>query len=268
MDEVTMMWRDSMNGRGLSLATVKRRCAALRQLAHWVQPLPVLCAEPVDIEAWLARQRSQWTRVAYFKDAKAFYSWAVRRGLLERSPVDAMDAPVGVHPLPRPLTPAELAKAFAYSAGDLRVMLMLGAYAGLRVSEIAGLHMNDVRLHGAPAVLIVRAGKGRRDRVVPLHPLLRDALSMRRGWVIQRADGGRYTPSTITVRIGDHLRALGIAATAHALRHSFGTECARVSHGNLVAVSRLLGHSNPSTSMGYIGMLGDYSEVVDGLYAS
>lgn len=57
-------------------------------------------------------------------------------------------------------------------------MIALALFAGLRCHEIAGLQAEDVWLHGEPPMLVVRHGKGAKDRAIPMHPelvsLLRD----------------------------------------------------------------------------------------------
>lgn len=62
------------------------------------------------------------------------------------------------------------------------------------------------------------------------------------------------TTRRVGERITRHLRDCGIKATAHALRHTFGTECARASGGDVVQVAALMGHASPSTTMGYVAV--------------
>ena len=64
----------------------------------------------------------------------------------------------------------------------------------------------------------------------------------------------------------DHLARCGVTATPHQLRHTFGTEFARVSNGNLVQLAALMGHDSIDTTMGYVGWAGDGADAVGRMY--
>jgi integrase len=64
-----------------------------------------------------------------------------------------------------------------------RAMLHLCFAGGMRVSELIGIRVVDVRLHPEPSVLI--HGKGRRERCVPLW---RETASAVRAWLSVRAE--------------------------------------------------------------------------------
>lgn len=225
--------------RGWSPQTVRRRTRTLTQVAKAV---PLATATCSDLEQFLASKPTASTRHAYRGDLRAFYHWAVERGHLPADPtvmIDAIKVPTG---LPRPLNVGALAAVIEAAAGDMRLMLMLGAYVGLRRSEIAHLHMDD--LDGE--MLTVRGGKGGKDRQVPLHPALAGAFDGRRGQVFPGA-----TPDSVGAQVARYLRRAGINATAHQLRHTFGTELARVTGGDVLVVGQMMGHSSPATTLGY-----------------
>jgi integrase len=106
-------------------------------------------------------------------------------------------------------------------------------------------------------VLIVRKGKGSKDRVVPMADLVVDELrgflgGRARGFVIGRLDGipgqcPEYRVSQVANRfLHDH----GIPETLHQLRHRFGTTLYRRSR-DLRLVQEVLGHASPVTTAGY-----------------
>jgi site-specific recombinase XerD len=64
-----------------------------------------------------------------------------------------------------------------------RAMLHLGFAAGLRVSELVGLRLNDVTWHSTPSILI--HGKGRRERTLPLG---KESGAAIRAWLSIRGD--------------------------------------------------------------------------------
>lgn len=56
--------------------------------------------------------------------------------------------------------------------------------------------------------------------------------------------------------IGRHLHKLSIPQSAHGLRHRFGTQMYAKTH-DLLLVGRLMGHSNPKTTAGYVACAAD-----------
>lgn len=242
---------------GFTPSTIRRRSATLRQLARF---LALPSATVGDLETFLGSKSSATTRHAYRSDLRAFYSWATERGHVTSDPTTALHAIKVPHGLPRPLDVDTLKGAIAAAEGDLRLMLMLGAYAGLRRMEIAALNATDVR----EGLLVVRGGKGGKDRVVPLHPALAGALAGRAGQVFPG-----HTPESVGRAIARHLRSCGIDATAHQLRHTFGTELARVSGGDVLVVGEVMGHSSATTTLGYTRLaLGRASAAVGQMYGA
>lgn len=235
--------------RGWSQNTLRRRRTSLQSLSRWISPVALIDADADQIEEWLSTFPGVATRHGYLSDMSRFYGWAVKRRLRTDNPADAIDGIKVPKGLPRPVD-AKLIRALVASAPDFdtRLMVALAAYAGLRRSEIANLCVEDIVI-GASSYLVVREGKGRKDRIVPLHPALQRLLVARKRRV-GRVIG--LSASTIGERLAAHLRSQGINATGHQLRHTFATEFARASGGNVLAVAALLGHGSVETSMIYV----------------
>ena len=102
---------------------------------------------------------------------RSFYRDAARRGLVTANPADGVSRPKLDRPLPKALTRRQMEGALEAVTGDepkdLRDRAILETlYAtGLRVSELAGLHVADVS--AGQDSLVVR-GKGSKVRVVPI----------------------------------------------------------------------------------------------------
>ena len=247
------LFAQHQTARGFSPATIARRRTSLAGLARHLAPLGLLDATTDDLEEWLSlHRRSPRTMHAYGSDARQFYAWAVKRRLIDRSPAADLGSVRVPRTMPRPVAVDDCFLALARARDfDLRLMLALALYAGLRRSEIAALCTEDVRLAGSPQ-LVVRNGKGGKDRIIPVH---RDLASL----LAARKRPGRYfdvTAKTVGDRCARHLQRCGIDASLHKLRHTFCTEFMRAAGGNLSLGARVMGHANPVTTQGYDGWNG------------
>ena len=144
-------------------------------------------------------------------------------------------------------------------------LLALSCQAGLRVSELAGLAVDDVRLGTGPHVRC--HGKGRKNRAVPLTGHTRQSV---KAWLAERAGndtdpvfpgrtGNRLSRDAVERLVGKHARTAsetypsmaGKHVTPHTLRHS--AAMALVSAGTDISVIALwMGHESLDSSMVYI----------------
>ena len=109
-------------------------------------------------------------------------------------------------------------------------MVLLAYSAGLRVSEVARLEVFDI--DSQRMIIHVRRGKGRKDRIVPLSPLLlevlRDHANAARAtkYLFFGKDRSRpISTATIAAVCRDAARRAGLRkrVTPHTLRHTFAT---------------------------------------------
>lgn len=207
-------------------------------------------ATRTDIETWW-RARADLavaTRSNDLSNLRGFYRWARRWEHRDDDPTLRIDAPKVATGLPRPMSRADLHRALATLHPDLRRAVCLGAYAGLRVSEAAALDWFDV--DAETRVLRVVNSKGGKSRAVAISPLLVDELLPETGGNV--VTGGRkpYTAANLQRKVNRALRAAGVGATFHTLRHRYGT-IAYQATGDLLAVGRMMGHSSPVTTAIY-----------------
>jgi integrase/recombinase XerD len=133
-----------------------------------------------------------------------------------------------------------------------RVMILLAALAGLRVSEIARARGDDVDV-SAPRIFVI--GKGGTRKWLPLHPLLVDvALEMpRRGWWFpanSTRPGDHVHPKSVSDIVGNAMRRAGARGTPHSLRHWTGTTLLD-DGADLRTVQEILRHKSVATTQGY-----------------
>lgn len=188
-----------------------------------------------------------------------FYGWALVAGRITRNPADGLPkitVPARTaRPAPLEALRVGLENADAWQRRarrgqrlNVRLMLLLAAYAGLRCVEVAAVHHDDY----SDGLLYV-TGKGGKRRVVPIeHPELVTALSTFEGYLFPWREG-HVTPGHVTrlmsAMLPDHW-------TGHTLRHRFATE-AYAGTRDLLAVGQLLGHSRPETTQRYVRLPSD-----------
>jgi len=160
--------------------------------------------------------------------------------------------------LPVILSPDELVRFFK-AANNLkhRVILMTTYAAGLRLSEVCRLQVEDI--DSARMVIHIRQSKGHRDRDVMLSPRLLTIL--RQYWKIQRPRPylfpGCKPDQPISLRTVQKVCKLAAAAglskpvNVHTLRHSFASHLLEAGT-DLRTIQILLGHSNFSTTARYL----------------
>ena len=242
-DDLIGLWLDWYRAGTVSPGTLKVRRTHLRRLGEHVD---LLTATEDDLVALLASKAdlSANYRHALAASFKSFYQWAHRRGFRPDDPTVGL-RPVPVPPgLPKPVPEHVLAKALELADAETRLMLLLGAYAGLRRAEIAAVHSEHITGSG----LIVK-GKGGKERRIPIHPRLAAELNLINGWAFPSTvyPGLHVSPSYISARLD---RVLPAPYTPHSLRHRFATMAYRTSC-DLRAVQALLGHTKPETTARY-----------------
>lgn len=254
--KVLALYDRALGRQEMSDGTRYKRRNTLRRFQGLLAGRPLLEATTKDVEAYLdATKRAGCearTRASYLADLRSFYGWAVDAGLIEASPALSVRRPRSPRTLPRPTPTAQLQLALSEAGPMVRCWLTLAAYGGLRCMEIAGLDRQDVLVEQG---LIRIYGKGSKERLVPLHPATLAALRAlpmpASGPLFRRARClDRYPAWQLSQELNAYLHGLGIAHTAHSLRHWFGSELYRQTR-DLRLVQDLLGHESPTTTAIY-----------------
>lgn len=244
-------FRGYQRSLGRPSSSIKLRDYHLRRFARaaGVAPFDVslsMLLEHLDPE-W-----SQNTRRGVRTTLAAFYRWAY---LVELTPRNIAERLPGVpfRPgTPRPLSDDALESGIRTADARGRLMIRLGASAGLRCCEIAAVATRDLLETPDGWVLLVR-GKGDRSRVVPLSDAFaREILAWGPGYVFPGQVDGHLSAAYVSKLIS---RALPDGETAHMLRHRFATRALRAG-GNLRVVQELLGHASPATTQIYTAVSG------------
>jgi integrase len=269
---------------GRARRTIERRAWSL---GLWVEHLGGAAATVEQLETFLARFPAPQSRYSIRCDIHQWYRWLRRAHPDMIDPTDRLDpirvprraaSPIHADEVRRLLDELGSSPIESYCASRAtdrvrtgnhpratlpnsdRLVILLAAHAGLRVSEIARVRGEDVDLERR---WLTVCGKGGHLDVVPISATLAAELERhpRHGRLFAFHNG-----QAVSARIRRLFRRHGIVGRPHDLRHSFGTEAAEASNGNIVSVQRLMRHAEVATTMRYVRPRGDLHAVVDGLY--
>ena len=191
--------------------------------------------------------------------------------------------PRGTHPkrsdrlaqprkLPEYLEAREVEAIIRASDNPRARLLMLKQWrAGLRIAEALALEVADLSLDAEPPTLRVRAGKGNRSRIVPMHRELQAALrsalaygSIGQGRLVDVHPSTAWRWVKAAVRRAEELGAIvpGRKIGTHTLRQSYARHL--LMNGiQINYLGRWLGHSSIQTTLIYLELVPDPSGSLD-----
>ncbi len=204
---------------------------------------------------------SAHTIAGYVRTLRAFFSWAVREGRVDESPMKHVGTPK-VPALAMPFfTDEEIerllkaAKKPGYAGKRNHTMLLVLLDTGIRVSELVNLQINDLYLEAGYFKVF---GKGSKERIVPQGKSSRKALAeyVRRHRPAHALAGGDavflthsgypLTPDYVYKIVSRACREADIQAKRlgpHTCRHTFARNFL-LNGGDLLTLQRILGHSS------------------------
>lgn len=201
-DEITL-WLESLTAAGLSQDTVNTRRCKIGHAARCLDKSPYDVTSE-DLVHWTASQ--SWkaeTRKGYRNTLVGFFRWLHATGRRADDPAAALPKVRKTRPHPRPCPDVHIYAAMCAANDVERLMLRLGAEAGLRLSEIAAVHSRDVLEGDAGPSLIVR-GKGDKQRIVPISEDLAKRITAAPGWLFP----GRWRGHVEKSYVSRHLTRL------------------------------------------------------------
>lgn len=202
---------------------------------------------------------------------RAYCRWCVRAKLRGDDPTLDIEWPKKIEPIPRALKARELrlleqildrplpllnTKARHVQFRHRRAILLM-LYCGLRSSEVPNVDWNDVDLD--EETLIVRDGKGGKDRALPLHQRVAENLSLtpedkQTGAVCGHLDGRPISYTSMPhIFSNRYLGSYGLHISAHMLRHTFAIQLLR-GGADIRQIQILLGHASLETTQRYLAL--------------
>lgn len=282
-NEWLSIFANYLKDQGRSKCTIKAYCQDVRLFSVWFEAQTGCRMEPGMITGVDLRGYRNWAiEGRHLKPAslnrrlnglRAFVRWAISEGYLNYDISKDIVRYEEEELPPRWLSQQEFHRFMrrvemavnsptspAWHAQAVRdwAMINLMAYAGLRVSEVAGLLMSDITIGPRSGKVVVWSGKGTKKREIPLANEARIALN---AWLDLRGDrlGKLFTAKgsnngvsarEIQHRVAEYSRLSGVSCTCHQLRHTF---IKRLTDAGvqLTVAQKLAGHSRPDTTAKY-----------------
>lgn len=219
--------------------------------------------------AWLHKKRLDKRTVARKLSAlRSFFKYLKKYDIITDNPAETIVSPKTGQKIPVYLTVDDVFRLLDGIIDDTVLSLRNRAIfetmysAGTRVSETAGLNMEDVDWEEG---LLRVYGKGDKERLVPAGPKALAAIRRYRdrlqaatgigrntGPLFLNKNNGRLTPRSINRILKKMAAACGLTVplSPHALRHSFATHMLDAG-ADLRTVQEILGHKSLSTTQKY-----------------
>jgi integrase/recombinase XerD len=273
---------DWMRINGYSEDTVRARRVAIRRFISWCEERAL--REPREIVKPIleryqrhlyyhrkadGRPMTLGSQLGCLAPLKTFFKWLAKENHIPFNPASELTLPQPPKHLPRVILSVEeieaiLAEAEPKSAQGLRDRAMLETLysCGLRRMELAGLALYDIDLKRR--LVVVREGKGRRDRVVPIGAraaawVEKYLLEARPQLLIADNEslfltdyGDPITAEYVAQRVRRYMGFAGIdkPGAAHLFRHACATHMLE-NGADTRFIQALLGHSDLSTTQIY-----------------
>jgi site-specific recombinase XerD len=201
----------------------------------------------------------------YIRAAKAFYSFLVREGYFDKSPMAGLQLVNMPRKLKPVLEPKQISRMLSaipescfYKLRD-KVMILILWDTAIRLKELLNIQYDDLDLKMGTIKI---TGKGNKDRIVPIgRRTVRELVK----YLNRRGDN--YSPLLFCTRDGSVImqrnfqrtlarygRKIGVKVSPHLIRHSAATFLAK-SEMPAQHIQILLGHSNLNTTQRYINQI-------------
>jgi integrase/recombinase XerD len=275
-----LLWLASTNHAN---ATLRNHRSGLARFVQWcavsgVVALDGITAELVEdyrMALFHARGRDgrvlSWsTQGEYLGVVKGFLRWSHRHGILETDPGAQLQLPRRPNTLPLSVLSAReveevLRQAQPHSLAGLRDRAMLEVFysTGLRRAEVAHLGVGDIDT--SRGVVLVRSGKGQRDRVTPIGRRavrwVTRYLRQGRPRLVRASDPGvlfltsrgrGFGLNRLSERVSRYLASAGFPGrgSCHLFRHTVATLLLE-GGADVREVQEILGHRNLATTARY-----------------
>src|ERR671923_468959 len=259
--------------QGMAAKTITTYTSDLVSFARWFvdttgENFRAGAVTPSDILDYKAHLRTVQRRQAATVNRRLaalrkFFLWAQATGRIAELPTATVKGVPAAPRAPKSLPKREVDRLIreAQKAGNKRnlAIVQLLRHTGLRAGELCALRLSDIRTSERKGSVLVRSGKGDKDRTIPLNHDVREALEAYIKVRPESADdhlfiGQRGEPlqtDGVELIVRKLAKRAGLEkVTPHVLRHSFAKHVLDAGE-DLATVSRLLGHERLETTAIY-----------------
>jgi site-specific recombinase XerD len=221
------------------------------------------------------KDKRQWTVKTYRnhrQNIKSFFDWCILENITDKNPVLKIQKPKLPKYLPRCITKEESHKILLQSEWikwyswleRIRNPTIIATFlmTGIRLQELINLRIEDVDIREEE--IFIRQGKGKKDRMIPIHYQLMGKLKMyiaeiekngkQSRWFFPTVKLGRQLTDKNIQRICRRIsEQTGVYFTPHMLRHTFG-RLSIDADMNLYKVKEIMGHEQILTTQRYLSV--------------
>jgi integrase/recombinase XerD len=250
-------WITWMRAQAWSERTVIDRACLVERVARRSGVAPAELSVD-DVLAFLSQQSMASTsRQTYHSSLASWFRWLQESGQRVDNPMDQVRKPRAGRREAKSLTREHLRQLLASRIHKrTRTMILLAAYQGLRVSEVAKVRGSEIDLVSHELHVV---GKGDVHSVLPLHPLIElEAKKYGPAWWFPQhsenagsEEGGHVLGSSVSTIVGTAMRRAGLPGSAHSLRHWHATELLRSGVDSRVT-QELMRHASLATTQRYM----------------
>jgi integrase/recombinase XerD len=263
-EHVIQLWALWMQAQSWSERTIRERIGLIRRVASGRSPAALSVEDVVQFLGTVTVSAS--SRKKYDADLRAWFRWCLESGLRDDDPMMRVPKPKAPRSEVVPIRTEHVRMLLASRMHRrTRSMILLAAYQGLRVHEVAKIRGLDIDVIGQTLTVV---GKGGVTAHLPLHPkIAAESQHCGPGWWFTQhvpnyrsASGGHVLGNSVSRIVGDAMRRAGIPGTAHSLRHWYGTELLRAGV-DIRVIQQLLRHSSLATTETYLHVDSDQRQV-------
>jgi site-specific recombinase XerD len=269
--------RYALNEKGMRPRSCKAILSCMHDLCQFARSDDLRDLQEGMIREFLhaGREEKLWSAKTYrnrWQHMSTFFDWCVDRNFHKKNPLQKIGKPKLPQNLPRCLTQEQMQTVlntvrwmnWTYSFSPIRneAIISTFVFTGIRLNELLNLEMSDVNIRQGE--ILVRQGKNRKDRIVPIHPRLRRILE---NYVSEKKE--RLQPSQwffTSIRSTAQLTAKNVQQmclqvsteakvkfTPHMLRHTFGRLCIDQDF-NIYKLKEIMGHTSVNTTQIYLSL--------------
>ncbi|HXH77338.1 tyrosine-type recombinase/integrase [Nocardioides sp.] len=251
MDPVSAAWISWCEHERVPGNTIRRRRSVLRSVGN------AGVATREEIEEWWTTRRhlADTSRANDLAVLRSFYTWCQVWEHRSDNPTIRLASPRPAAGAPKPFSRRDLDQILEHVADDapLRRAVLLGAWAGLRVSEAAALHWSDVDPETRRARV---TGKGRKTRSVTFSRRLMDELLPDTAGNVVTGSDRAWAGGTLGRKVNAAIANAGVHGTFHKLRHRYGSVAYQRTK-DPKALADQMGHASVATTMSFYAAAAD-----------